>query len=66
MNELLQHAIVTITAFGCAAVIVRRAFGAVAGSPAQPKCNGCPSATSAASSCSPAPVAAQPLTFVKR
>jgi hypothetical protein len=68
MGELLQHALVTIVAFGAVAVIVRRVAGTFGSSrsAATPPCANCPSAKAHGNVSSPALSSdAKPLTFVR-
>ena len=69
MPEFLQHVIVTVVAFGAAAVIIRRVTGIVrpprgAKSPA---CENCPSASQHHADQSPAAApTVKPLTLIRR
>jgi len=69
MPEFLQHVIVTMVAFGAAAVIIRRVTGVVRaprGANA-PSCENCPSASQHHAGPSPAaPPTVKPLTLVRR
>ena len=63
MGEMLQHALVTVVAFGAVAVIIRRVAGTFAPSRgAAPKCANCPSAKAGTPALS---AEAKPLTLVR-
>jgi hypothetical protein len=63
MAEIVQHAIVTLVAFGAAVVLVRRVFVTMKPSKSGPsKCASCPAATGAAPVLSSE---ARPLTLVR-
>jgi hypothetical protein len=68
MPELLQHIIVTVVAFGAAAVIVRRVTGIVRAPRRQAtSCANCPSASQhQATDSAAASSSAKPLTLVRR